>query len=343
MDSEKFEIRVLLRFFWKKRLTARAAAKEICDVEGHGTVSTRTAQRWFKRFEQGRTDLEDSARSGRPLEVDSEALRAAVEANPGTSTRRLSDEHGVSHMTVARHLHRIGKVNRSYRVVPHELSVAQAQRRVEACIQLRTNPNDERFLKRIVTCDEKWVYYRNPDTRKQWLDPGQPANPVVKQKSFDRKVMLCVWWNFEGVIHFELVREGLAINAELYSQQLERMYAVLGERYPALVNRKRVLLQQDNARPHTAHITQEKIEELEGIELLPHPAYSPDLAPSDYHLFRSMAHFLRGRRFENDGQVEEACREFFASKEPAWYRRGIEQLAERWERTIANEGLYWED
>ncbi len=64
--------------------------------------------------------------------------------------------------------------------------------------------------------------------------------------------MLCVWWNFDGVVHFELVPEPerLAINAELYSQQLERMYAALGERYPALVNRKRVLLQQDNARPH---------------------------------------------------------------------------------------------
>jgi Transposase (partial DDE domain) len=85
---------------------------------------------------------------------------------------------------------------------------------------------------------------------------------VVKQKSFERKVMLCIWWNFEGVIHFELVPEGLAINAQLYSQQLERMYAALGERYPALVNRKRVLLQQDNARPHTAHLTQEKIAEL---------------------------------------------------------------------------------
>ena len=47
-----------------------------------------------------------------------------------------------------------------------------------------------------------------------------------------------------------------------------------------------------------------------------------------------MAHFLRGQRFENDGQVDEACRQFFASKEPAWYRRGIEQLAERWRRTI---------
>jgi histone-lysine N-methyltransferase SETMAR len=43
--------------------------------------------------------------------------------------------------------------------------------------------------------------------------------------------------------------------------------------------------------------TFQKIEELEGTELLPHPAFSPDLEPSDYHLFRSMAQFLRGKSF----------------------------------------------
>jgi hypothetical protein len=59
------------------------------------------------------------------------------------------------------------------------------------------------------------------------------------------------------------------------------MYTVLLEKYPAVVNRKRVLLQQDNARPHTAKNTLQKIEELEGIELLPRPAFSPDLEPSD--------------------------------------------------------------
>ena len=96
MESEKYEIWVLFRYFWKKRLSVRAAAKEICEVEGRGTVSTRTAQRWFKRFDEGRTDLKDCVRSGRTQEVDSDALRAAVEANSSVSTRRLSDDLGVS-------------------------------------------------------------------------------------------------------------------------------------------------------------------------------------------------------------------------------------------------------
>jgi histone-lysine N-methyltransferase SETMAR len=93
------------------------------------------------------------------------------------------------------------------------------------------------------------------------------------------------------------VPDGRTINAEVYSQQLEKIYTVLLEKCPGLVNRKRVLLQKDNARPHTAKKTLQKIEELEGIELLPHPAFSPDLAPSDYYLFRSMAQFLRGKHF----------------------------------------------
>jgi hypothetical protein len=56
----------------------------------------------------------------------------------------------------------------------------------------------------------------------------------------------------------------------------------------------RMLLQQDNIRPHTAKKTPQKIEELGGIELLPHPTLSPDLEPSDYYLFCSVAQFFRG-------------------------------------------------
>jgi histone-lysine N-methyltransferase SETMAR len=143
-------------------------------------------------------------------------------------------------------------------------------------------PKDHCFIKRIVTCDKKWIYLNNPDLQEQWLDKGQLPVLVAKKERFERKVILCVWWNYEGLVYYELVPDGRMINMEVYSQQLEKMYTVLLEKDPVLVNQKHVLLQQDNACSHMVKKTLQRIEELEGIELLPHPAFSTDLEPSDY-------------------------------------------------------------
>jgi hypothetical protein len=53
-----------------------------------------------------------------------------------------------------------------------------------------------------------------------------------------------------------------------------------------------------------------KLRELDATKLLAHPAYSPDLAPSDFHLFQAMAHFLHGRSFKTIEDVEMGCCEF---------------------------------
>ena len=50
---------------------------------------------------------------------------------------------------------------------------------------------------------------------------------------------------------------------------------------------KGILLQQDNARVHTCKIAMDAVER-NGYELIPHPPYSPDLAPSDYFLFPNL-------------------------------------------------------
>jgi histone-lysine N-methyltransferase SETMAR len=120
------------------------------------------------------------------------------------------------------------------------------------------------------------------------------------------------------------------------------MYTVLLDKYPALVNRKRMLLQQDNASPHTEKKTLQKIEELEGIELLPHPAFSPDLEPSDYYLFRCMARFLRDKKFQSVADVEVAANKFFASKDKEWSYQAFKELAEKWLKTTEHDGLYFE-
>lgn len=340
--EEKLVIRGLLRFFFKKGVSAVTAAKEICSVEGENSVTERTAQFWFQRFRSGDLSLQDKPRTGRPISTDIESLHQAIEAGPSKSTRDLSGELNISQSSVVRHLHKLGKSYKSCRVVPHELTPEQAQRRIDVCRRLLENPIDDRFFKRIVTCDEKWVYFRNPDMEKQWLSRGQVPEPVVKRNRFEKKVMLCLWWNFEGPVYWELISDGRGITAELFAAQLERVYAALSEKYPALVNRTRVLLQMDNAPPHTASLTKKKIAELEGIELLPHPAYSPDLAPSDYYIFRALAHFLRKRQFNNLQDVENGIRDFFASKTKDWYRQGIKELAARWVLTIEHNGLYFE-
>jgi histone-lysine N-methyltransferase SETMAR len=60
---------------------------------------------------------------------------------------------------------------------------------------------------------------------------------VAKRELFEKKkVLLCVWWNYEGLIYYELVPDGRMINAELYSQQFEKMYMIFLKKYPAIVN-----------------------------------------------------------------------------------------------------------
>ena len=77
----------------------------------------------------------------------------------------------------------------------------------------------------------------------------------------------------------------------MYCQQLTQLKTVLQEKRPLLVNRKSVILHHDNARPHTSRATKNLIDEF-GWEILIHPSYSPDLAPTNFHFFRSLQNHL---------------------------------------------------
>jgi histone-lysine N-methyltransferase SETMAR len=75
-----------------------------------------------------------------------------------------------------------------------------------------------------------------------------------------------------------------------------------------IVTHAAVLL-HDNACPHAAATTQAMLPEL-GWEVFEHPAYSPNLAPSDFHLFPALKEFLDGKCFKSDEEVKHAFREW---------------------------------
>jgi histone-lysine N-methyltransferase SETMAR len=339
MDSDKLHIRHVILFAFHRRLSASAAADEICDVYGKESTSKRTIERWFKKFQSGDTSLADDPREGRPTTFDENELLQLVECNPRQSTRDLSAHFDCSHTTILEHLKRLGKSARYGQWVPHELTPANRMNREAACASLLSRFNKEDFLERIVTSDEKWVLYVNHRRKRQWLTPGETAIPEAKGDLHPKKVMLCIWWDSKGIIYKELLDFNLTITAETYIRQPRNLNSALQSLRPALFNRKGVLLLHDNARPHTAKSTQQAIHEF-GWEVLPHPPYSPDIAPSDYHLFRSLQNHLGEKRYANLDEVKTDLDAFFKSKSRDFYASGIKQLPQRWAMVVDSNGDY---
>jgi len=77
-------------------------------------------------------------------------------------------------------------------------------------------------------------------------------------------------------------------------------------------------------------------------EVLPHPPYSPDITPSDYHLFQSMADGLAQQHFYSDKDVKTWLDSWIASKDISFFRSGIQMLPERWRKVVASDGQYFQ-
>jgi len=321
---------------------AAIAYKNICRAYPEEIFGQRMCERWFQRFRSGDTNLEDEERSGRPSKFNPKMLEEMIHDDPRQSTRKLGEELGVNHMTVYRHLTAVGRTWRRGALVPHELSERNKLERVRICRSLLDQAANSSFLDNLITGDEKWVHYDNPGRRGQWLLPGEVGIPAKRARLTPKKIMLCVWWNRRGIIYYEFLQRNTTINSASYSLQLEKVQDALRKSGQIPSGRRKILFLQDNARAHVAAATMEKIRVLRW-KALPHPAYSPDLAPTDYHLFRSMQHALAGKIHENDDMVEDTIKEFFDSKPPSFFQDGIAKLVARWQWVIDNNGDYFID
>lgn len=339
MEERKLHFRHCMLYEFDRGSSASAAAKNICKTYGEDAVSEVTCKRWFAKFRSGDTGLLDKPRSGRPVELENDALEVLLKANPRQTTRELAAQLDTTEATIDRHLWELGKVHKFGSWVPHELSENDKLQRFTTCTSLLSRQNREPFLERLVTGDEKWALYVNVRHKRQWLDPGEKPQSEVKADMHPKKVLLCIWWDVHGIIYYEFLDNNTTVTAELYCQQLERVQESLIKNRPALVNRSGVILLHDNARPHVSKMTRKKIQEL-GWEVLAHPPYSPDLAPTDYHLFRSLQDYLAEKRYHDDDALKTDLAKFFASKKPEFYRSGIEQLPQRWQSVIEHDGAY---
>ena len=116
--------------------------------------------------------------------------------------------------------------------------------------------------------------------------------------------------------------------------------SVCRKKWPRLIT-KGILFLQDNPRAHTANHTTCTLQQL-SWEVLPHPSYSSDLAPSDFHLFRPLKEFLGGQHFSNDDEVKQAVLGWFSRTDKSFYDKAFQALVKHWDKYINAAGEYVE-
>ncbi|KAJ7335020.1 hypothetical protein JRQ81_012961 [Phrynocephalus forsythii] len=250
-------------------------------------------------------------------------VEAVIFDDTKLTMEQVMAEAGLSYGTAWRIIHEelhMNKVSACW--VPHLLIPLQKQTRHDFSQQNLTllERNEDNFFAHLVTMDECWVYLYNPEIKemsKEWKHPSPCPPKKAKVQKYAGKVMVSVFWDSRGKVCDALKQKRCAIIS------------------------KGVRLLANKAPVHTAPTSVVTAQHL-SYELLQHPPYSPDLAPSDFFLFPKMKKPLHGWRFDDRENVIFEVEQWFSSKAEDFYKEGLKEVKKCWQKCVTLQGDYVE-
>ena len=347
---DKIGERAVIQYLQKKGLTPKDIHNDMVATLGKDARSYATVKRWVAEFPRSRQNLEDDPRPGRPVTVATPEMvnkvHEIVMTDRRVTERYIASTVGISQERVHSILTEDLEIRKlSARWVPRLLTVDQKHtRRTLSRTNLNLFEEDlANFLKRFVTMDETWFYHSTPEANqqsKQWKHPSSLPPKKAKTVPSAGKVMASVFWDAAGILLTDYLQKGQTINGAYYASLLTQLREKIKIKRRGKLT-KGVLFHQDNAPVHKSVIAMAAICGC-GFKLIEHPPYSPDLAPSDFHLFPKLKTAISGAHFQSDDDVIHAVGDFLNGQEKDFFKSGIEALKHRWQMCIDNEGDYVE-
>ena len=139
-------------------------------------------------------------------------------------------------------------------------------------------------LKCIITEDETWIYAYDPETTdkpSEYRAKGEARSKRARQSRSKIKVMMTVFFDFRGVVHYEFLPPGQSVNKKYYLSVIRRLRQATRLRMPELWANNSWFLHHDNVPLHTALVLREHFVK-NSTHIVPQTPYSPDLAPCDF-------------------------------------------------------------
>jgi len=140
-----------------------------------------------------------------------------------------------------------------------------------------------------------------PRRKNTTLSPVNRPQYQHHGRTFMVRIVFCIWWDQKSLVYYELLKSGDSITGDRYRLQLIRLSRALREKRPEYEQKHDKVILHDNARPHVAKVVKQYLETLKW-DVLPHPPYSPDIAPSDYWWFRRMQQVI-GSLFSQKSKI----------------------------------------
>ncbi|UYV70330.1 Transposase [Cordylochernes scorpioides] len=234
---------------------------------------------WRRWLEQGNVAIYRNVGATRvtSARVDRRILRQAVAAPQATCTAILQHvqdtlDHSISTRTISRRLVANGLHScRPLRRLP--LTPPNRRQRLEWCRARSTWMTE---WHRVVFTDESRFYLSSDSRRvRVWRRRGERSNPAaIGERPTVRQRGIMVWGAIAYDSRSPLLRIQGTMTAQRYVDDVLRPVTLT-----YLQGVPNALYQQDNARPHTARISQQALQD---VQMLPWPPYSPDLSPIEH-------------------------------------------------------------
>lgn len=346
---DKQELRLLINYDFRSKLSAQQCHDRLHAAYPDIAISYETVRSWFARFRSGDESLQDRHRSGRPATActtdNIDAVRELVMEDRRISYNRLQAQLGIGRSAIQSILHehlQMKKIQAKF--VPHQLTARQREARVDfSQMMLRTFANgNSPMVWDIVTGDETWIRQRDPRSRRQsavWCFDDESPETQVAATSWVGKKMVATFFCKAGLVATVQLPGQQSVNSQWYSQTcLPAVFDAWRARRPR-DGLQHLRLHHDNAPAHSAAVTTDFIFD-NGVRLLPHPPYSPDLAPADFFLFGLVKEKLRGRDFGCPDDAVFAYEEELGRISPNTWRSAFDNWFQRCRMCINVNGNY---
>jgi histone-lysine N-methyltransferase SETMAR len=275
-------------------------------------MRVRAVEKWAARFRAGRDTVEDGERPGRPRQNGhDDAVLRFLEKQLYSSSREISKAFFSPRTTILRVLGDLWLRFFAPGWIPHRLSNSQKADSVELSqhmLDMMQGLGPKR-QKDLITGDESWIYC-DIQRRGMWAQARDELPPNVKRTISSNTTMVSAYFSCCGSVSVEFLPMGQKDNSQIITETILPSIEKKLAECRLKLRTTAAHLHVDNAKPHTAKISIEKIEELGFIVVL-QPPYSPDVARCDCFLFGYLKQHLEEKDFTRENEVIAAVREVF--------------------------------